>query len=168
MSALAADQPQWGRAWSRNLVSDERGLPDSFDPQTGRNILWSAELGTETHATPIVARGRVYIGTNNEHPRDPTQEGDRGVLMCFDEQTGRFLWQLVFPKRDEDIYFDWPQSGICSPVTVEGDRVYFVNNRGEVLCLAGKEEGGMKNEEGGKAESGNAEAGSQSAEPDNS
>ena len=94
MSALAADQPQWGRAWSRNLVSDERGLPDSFDPQTGRNILWSAELGTETHATPIVAGGRVYIGTNNEHPRDPTQEGDRGVLMCFDERTGHFLWQL--------------------------------------------------------------------------
>jgi outer membrane protein assembly factor BamB len=131
----AADQPQWGQAWSRNMVSDERGLPDSFDPQTGRNILWSAELGTETHSSPIVASGRVYIGTNNGHPRDPDHAGDRGVLMCFDEQTGRFLWQLVFPKRDEDIYFDWPHSGISSPVTVERDRVYFVNNRGVVLCL---------------------------------
>ena len=77
----------------------------------------------------------MYIGTNNGHPRDPAQQGDRGVLMCFDEKTGRFLWQLVFPKRDEDIYFDWPNSGISSPVTVEGDRVYFVNNRGVVLCL---------------------------------
>src|SRR5258708_33298282 len=55
--------------------------------------------------------------------------------MCFDEQTGRFLWQLVVPKREEDIYFDWPQSGLCSPVTVEGDRVYVVSNRGEVMCL---------------------------------
>ena len=117
------------------MVSDERGLPDSFDPQTGTNILWSAELGTETHATPVVAGGRVYIGTNNGHPRDPAQQGDRGVLMCFDEPTGRFLWQLVFPKRSEDIYFDWPQSGIASPVTVEHDRVYLVNNRGVVLCL---------------------------------
>ena len=117
------------------MVSDERGLPDSFDPQTGRNIQWSAELGTETHSTPVVAGGRVYIGTNNGHPRDPAQQGDRGVLMCFDEKTGRFLWQLVVPKRDEDIYFDWPNSGISSPVTVEGDRVYLVNNRGEVLCL---------------------------------
>ncbi len=134
--AHAADQPQWGQAWSRNLVSDERGLPDSFDPQTGRNIRWSVELGTETHATPIIAGGRVYIGTNNGHPRDPAQQGDRGVLMCFEERTGAFLWQLAFPKRDEDIYFDWPQSGICSPVTVEADHVYFVNNRGEVLCLA--------------------------------
>src|ERR1035437_10381605 len=133
--AHAADQPQWGQDWSRNMVSDERGLPDSFDPESGRNIKWSAELGTETHSTPVVARGRVYIGTNNGHPRDPAQQGDRGILMCFDEQTGRFLWQLVVPKRTEDIYYDWPNSGIASPVTIEGDRVYIVNNRGEVLCL---------------------------------
>jgi len=147
-----ADQPQWGQAWSRNMVSDERELPDSFDPESGRNIKWSAELGTETHSTPIIAGGRVYIGTNNGHPRDPAQIGDRGVLMCFDEQTGRFLWQLAFLKRTEDIYFDWPNSGMSSPVTVEGDRVYFVNNRGEVLCVEppprpGKEEGRMKNAE---------------------
>ena len=135
LPARAADQPQWGQAWSRNMVSQETGLPDSFDPQSGRNIQWSAELGTETHSTPVVAGGRVYIGTNNGHPRDLAQQGDRGVLMCFDERTGRFLWQLVFPKRDEDIYFDWPNSGISSPVTVEGDRIYFVNNRGVVLCV---------------------------------
>lgn len=133
--ARAADQPQWGQAWSRNLISEERGLPDSFDPDTGRNIKWVAELGTETHSTPVVAGGRVYIGTNNGHPRDPAEQGDRGVLMCFEEQTGRFLWQLAVPKRTEDIYYDWPNSGIASPVTVEGDRVFLVSNRGEVLCL---------------------------------
>src|SRR5438445_4857219 len=132
---LAADQPQWGQAWSRNMISRERNLPASFDPKTGQNIKWSAELGTQTHSTPIVAGGRVYIGTNNGHPRDPQQQGDRGVLMCFEEATGRFLWQLVVPKRDEDVYFDWPESGIASPVTVENDGVYLVSNRGEVLCL---------------------------------
>jgi outer membrane protein assembly factor BamB len=132
---LAADQPQWGQAWSRNMVSDEKGLPDSFDPATGRNIKWKASLGTEAHSTPIVAGGRVYIGTNNGEPRDPKHQGDRGVLMCFDERSGQFLWQLVVPKRTEDVYYDWPQSGISSPVTVEGDHVYLVSNRGEVMCL---------------------------------
>ena len=117
------------------MVSGETGLPDSFDPKTGRNIKWSADLGTETHSTPVVSGGRVYLGTNNGQPRDAKHEGDRGVLMCFDEKTGRFLWQLVVPKRDEDIYFDWPKSGIASPATVEGDRVYLVSNRGEVMCL---------------------------------
>jgi outer membrane protein assembly factor BamB len=133
--ASAADQPQWGQAWSRNMVSAEKGLPDSFDPKTGKNIKWSAQLGTETHSTPVVAGGRVYIGTNNGEPRDPKEQGDRGVLMCFDEKTGEFLWQLAVPKREEDRYFDWPNSGIASPATVEGDRVYIVSNRGEVLCL---------------------------------
>ena len=32
---FAADQPQWGEAWSRNMISHERGLPDAFDPKTG-------------------------------------------------------------------------------------------------------------------------------------
>lgn len=132
---VAADQPQWGHAWTRNMVSSEKGLPDSFDPKTGRNLKWTAKLGTETHSTPIIAGGRVYIGTNNGEPRDPKHQGDRGVLMCFDEQTGNFLWQLVVPKREEDPYFDWPRSGISSTATVEGDRVYLVSNRGEVLCL---------------------------------
>ncbi|MFO1512295.1 MAG: PQQ-binding-like beta-propeller repeat protein [Verrucomicrobiota bacterium] len=135
LPALAADQPQWGQAWSRNMISAERDLPDSFDPKTGANIKWVAKLGTETHSTPIIANGRVYIGTNNQEPRDPKHQGDRGVLMCFDEKTGNFLWQLVAPKREEDPYFDWPKTGISSPVTVEGDRVYLVGNRNEVLCL---------------------------------
>ena len=66
LPARAADQPQWGQAWSRNMVSEETGLPESFDPQTGRNILWSAELGTETHSSPVVAGGRILIRTAGE------------------------------------------------------------------------------------------------------
>jgi outer membrane protein assembly factor BamB len=132
---LAADQPQWGERWTRNLVSNEKHLPDRFDPVTGLNIRWRAKLGTQTHSTPMVANGRVYIGTNNEEPRDPKHQGDRGVLMCFDEATGAFVWQLVVPKLDEDRYFDWPQTGMSSSVTIDRDRVYVVSNRGEVLCL---------------------------------
>src|SRR5438093_5669085 len=56
----AADQPQWGQAWSRNMVSEEKHLPDSFDPKTGRNVKWTAQLGTETHSTPI-RRGRAHL-----------------------------------------------------------------------------------------------------------
>ena len=141
-AAPAADRPQWGQAWSRNMVSAEKGLPDSFDPHTGQNIKWSAALGTEAHSSPVIAGGRIYIGTNNGNPRDPKHQGDRGVLMCFDENSGDLLWQLVVPKREEDVYFDWPNSGISSPATVEGDRVYIVSNRGEVLCLDAQ---GMRN-----------------------
>jgi outer membrane protein assembly factor BamB len=135
LSLGAADQPQWGEHLSRNMVSSETGLPDSFDLGSGRNVRWVARLGTETHASPIVAGGRVYIGTNNNEPRDPVHRGDRGVVMCFEETTGQFLWQLVVPKIKTSVFWDWPNAGTCSPPTVEGDRVYLVSNRGEILCL---------------------------------
>ena len=46
------------------------------------------------------------------------------------------IWQLVVPKvRGDDPWQDWPDAGICSPATVEGNRVYVVSNRAEVLCL---------------------------------
>jgi len=131
----AADQPQWGQRHSRNMMSEERNLPDDFDPQSGRNIKWSAALGSSTHSTPVVASGRVLIGTNNDDPRDPRNIGDRGVLMCFDEKDGKFRWQLAVPKITTSNFWDWPKAGTCSPATVEGDRVYIVSNRGEMMCL---------------------------------
>ena len=141
--AWAADQPQWGERQSRNMVSAETGLPDTFDPATGRNVKWSVRLGTNTHATPVVAGGKVLVGTNNDVPRDPKHEGDRGVLMCFSEADGAFCWQLVVPKIHGDRYKDWPLMGLCSPATVEDKRVYVVSSRGEVLCLdlAGQADG---------------------------
>ncbi len=134
-ASAAADSPQWGTAGTRNMVSPETGLADRFDLKTGENIRWRVKLGTESHSTPVISGGRVLMGTNNGQPRDPKHKGDRGVLMCFDEKTGDLLWQLVVPKRDEDQYMDWPGTGISSPATVEGDRVYIVTNRGEVVCL---------------------------------
>ena len=137
-SAMGADQPQWGQAWSRNMVSAERGLPQTFDPDTRANIKWVAELGTESYGSPVVAGGRVLIGTNNERPRDPRHAGDRAVLLCLDERDGRLLWQFVVPKLsvdENDRFLDWPKAGFASTPTIEGDRAYTLTNRGEVVCL---------------------------------
>jgi outer membrane protein assembly factor BamB len=133
--APAADVPQWGERHTRNMVSAETGLPETFDPAAGKNILWKANLGTHSYSTPIIARGKVLIGTNNDRPRDPRHKGDRGVLMCLDEKDGALLWQLVVPKLDEEPFSDWPNTGIASSPSVEEDRVYLVTNRGEVACL---------------------------------
>src|SRR5688572_10386428 len=81
--AQGGDRPQWGRAGSRNMTSDEKGLPDDFDTATGRNVKWAAELGSQSYATPLVAGGRVLIGTNNANPRDARHVVDRGVLLCL-------------------------------------------------------------------------------------
>lgn len=133
--ARAADAPQWGQQYNRNMVSLETGLPDRFDPATGQNIKWVVPLGSQTYATPTVAGGKVLIGTNNDNPRDEDHKGDRGILLCLNESDGALAWQLIAPKLSDDIYKDWPKAGMCSPPTVEGDRVYMVTNRNEVVCL---------------------------------
>ena len=138
---FAADQPQFGRAWDRNMVSPERGLPDSFNLETKANIKWIADIGTETHGTPIVAGGRVYIATNNGQPRNSDNTTDSGVLMCFDEKDGHFLWQVASPKLSpEDPYLDWPKTGMSSPPSIEDDRIYVVTNRAQVLCLDARDQ----------------------------
>ena len=137
-AARAADQPQWGHYPTRNMVSTETGLPTTFNPVTGENIKWIVDLGTESYATPVVAEGCVFIGTNNAKPRDEKHKGDRGVLFCLDEKDGSLKWQLIVPKLTEtpfNPYLDWPRSGLCSPVTVEDGRVYALTNRGEAVCL---------------------------------
>ena len=146
-SLNAADQPQWGQKFSRNMVSRETGLPDSFepgrrdtdsggiDPESTKNVKWVARLGGQTNASPVVAGGKIFVGTNNQAPRDSRIEGDRGVLICFDEATGRFLWQLAVPKMYEIKYSDWHFVGISSPPSVEDGKAYLVTNRCEVVCL---------------------------------
>ena len=133
--AAHADQPQWGERYSRNMVSGETGLPLSFDLESGENILWTASLGGGAYGSPIIAQGRVFIGANNSDPRDPRHQGDRGVMLCLDEADGSLHWQLVAPRIGGDQYLDWPGIGLCSAPTVEGNRVYTVTNRGEVVCL---------------------------------
>ncbi len=133
--ALAGDQPAWGQGQTRNMASPETGLVDSFDPAARKNVKWVSRLGTQTYSSPIIAGGKVIIGTNNDEPRDPAKNWDSGVLMCFDEKTGAFEWQLVSPKLEGDKFYDWPKTGMPSSATIEGDRVYMMTNRVELLCL---------------------------------
>lgn len=143
----ARDWPMWGGTPDRNMVAQAKGIPNDIvsgkflpkteiiDPKSTKNIRWVAKLGSQSYGTPVVAGGRVYVGTNNESPRDPAQTGDRGILMCFDEKTGDFLWQLIIPKVGAGKVSDWEFVGLCSSVAIEGERGYVVSNRGELICF---------------------------------
>ena len=83
----------------------------------------------------MAADGKIFLGTNNGNPRNPEIQGDKGVLMCFRESDGRFLWQAVSDKLDSGSDNDWQEQGVCSSPAVEGKRLYYVSNRGELICL---------------------------------
>lgn len=131
----AVDWPMWGGTPGRNMVSSLTGLPADWDIETKRNVRWSADLGSESYGNPVVSGGRVFVGTNNDNPRDPNQSGDRGVLMAFREQTGEFLWHHTHEKLESGPVNDWPHQGVASSPLVEGDRLYYVSNRGVLFCV---------------------------------
>jgi outer membrane protein assembly factor BamB len=150
-SAGGADWPQWGGHSDRNMISGEKGLPESFKPgkkspqgagidlATTENVKWIARLGTQTYGNPTISGGRVFLGTNDEAFDDPRLHSTRGgAVLCLDEATGKLLWRLAVPRfetNEPTFNFDNMGLGVCSAPTVEGDRVYLVTNRCEVLCL---------------------------------
>jgi len=125
----------WGGTAARNMVSAMTGLPDSWDVATMKNVKWVADLGSQAYGNPVVAGGMVFVGTNNERGYDPEFTEDAGVLVAFRESDGEFLWQALSKKLPAGRVNDWPYQGVCSSPLVEGERLYYVNNRAEVTAL---------------------------------
>ena len=129
------DWPQWGGTPARNMVAPAaHDLPVTWDASAGENVVWTAKLGRVSYGNPVLAGGKLFVGTNNEQPRDPNAGGDRGVLMCFSDKDGSFLWQDSYEKLSTGEAQDWPLQGICSSPAVDGQRVYYFNNRAQLVC----------------------------------
>jgi outer membrane protein assembly factor BamB len=135
---VRGDNPMLGGNPSRNGVNTtEKDIAVSFSVKKGmqKNVKWEAQLGDKSYSVPVIADGRVFVATNNAHPRDPAdKDKDLGVVMCFDEKTGRFLWQHTHEKLENQKQ-DTAHEGVAATPTVDGNRVYYVSNRCEVVCL---------------------------------
>ncbi|MDX1963239.1 MAG: PQQ-binding-like beta-propeller repeat protein [Pirellulales bacterium] len=81
-----------------------------------QNLVWEQAKGMPKVPSMIFVAPYLYAMT------------DEGVASCFDEQTGKIVWQ----KRIGGNFS-------ASPVAV-GDRLYFVGDEGETVVLAAKKE----------------------------
>lgn len=101
-----------------------------WDCSAGSRVLWKADVGLQVGALAL-ADGMVLVGTTTAEPSRP--DGKRGGrMMCFDAPSGQLLWQInhdPLPLRVNDI-----GDGIRSRPCVDQDRVYYVSNRGELVC----------------------------------
>jgi outer membrane protein assembly factor BamB len=152
------DHTMFGNGPSRNFanLSTEAKLSHEFptaegDDAThvlGKRVKWKETLGSRAYGGPTVGSGRVLVGTNNENPRNKRDRGkateddpmgppiDKGIMMCFEEGSGKFLWQLVCDKLESGQVNDWPREGICSSPIIEGNRAYIATNRCEIVCVS--------------------------------
>jgi len=130
LALRADDWPMMGGRPDRNSVSPEKNLPVTFSE---KDVKWAASLGTQTWSCPVVAGGRIFIGTNNPDSTDAKKD-DKGMLLCLSTKDGRLLWKGVHDKLPGGDGVDTSQIGVTSTAAVAGDRVYYVSNRCEVVC----------------------------------
>ena len=158
-SVLRADDwPAWGGSDpGRNMYSTAKGVPSVFGPKEAnkdgkfeikfkknseeidmaatKNVRWIAKLGSQTYGNTVVAYGHVYIGTNNAGMRDPRFKDDKSVLLCLDEKSGDLIWQFTVPKLLSGKVNDWEYLGYLSAPFVDGNTLYSVTSRCEVVAL---------------------------------
>ena len=127
------DWPMWGGTPDRNMVSNAKGLPASWDTATKKNVKWVAALGSQTYGNPVVAGGMVFVGTNNEglrnpkrrlqhdtqhpdpeadlslaHPKNSTHSRLNGVDLIIEEDEEQFIgnmWEFWLATTRVDVVF---------------------------------------------------------------
>src|ERR1041384_7595749 len=55
----SGDWPMWGGSPDRNMVSNMKGMPTSWDVKTKKNVKWVAQLGSQAYGNVVVSGGMV-------------------------------------------------------------------------------------------------------------
>jgi outer membrane protein assembly factor BamB len=90
-------------------VADGQSLPDEWDGETGRNVLWKTAVEGLAHSSPIVWGSRLFVTSAVSSRKDasfrPGLYGDgdasddrsrqQWVVSAFDKRTGALLWKRV-------------------------------------------------------------------------
>jgi HEAT repeat protein/outer membrane protein assembly factor BamB len=116
------------------MVVQEGNPPVDWDTTTGRNIVWTVDLGNETYGRPVVAGDVVYVGTDNARQMNSAIQEDAGVLMAFQAQDGEFLWQDVAPRVERGLR-EFVLPSTTSAPYVEGNRLYYVTAECQLRAL---------------------------------
>src|ERR1043165_2530710 len=108
----AANWPEW-RGPGGIGVCPETTLPLHWS--TNENVRWRAPLPDRGNSCPIVWGNRVFI-------TQALEKENRRMILCFDRESGKQLWQsgVVYPEKE--ITHDGNPQCSASPVT-DGVRV---------------------------------------------
>jgi outer membrane protein assembly factor BamB len=107
--AYAENWPGW-RGPASLGISSEKGIPLTWD--LSKNVLWKAEVPGLGHSSPIVWGNRVFVTTavSNDPKEDYWEKGFPQIqrkpdsaeiswmVLCFDRDTGKPLWQQTAVK----------------------------------------------------------------------
>lgn len=138
-ASAQAPAMRWGGRADSNMAGNARQLPVDLAAAT---TLWEAKVGTHQYAIPSIdhARGRIYVAANDAATSRPGYKITQGgAVICLDQATGQRRWTLPIPRYFPGVippmHFDQWRCGVCSEPVIDGDRLYVVGSRGDILCL---------------------------------
>lgn len=133
---------QW-RGPEQNGISRETGLVDTWNPDTGENVIWESPVGGMS--SPVIWNGKIYTWSRSDEVI--FGEGDfkgasagpktREALVCIDAATGKELWRHLNNMTQTEVPFH--RLGWSSPcVDPSTGNVYALGSQCWLLCLDGE------------------------------
>jgi outer membrane protein assembly factor BamB len=120
-SASSGHWPQW-RGPDRTDISKDTGLLKSW-PEAGPKRVWLFDKAGLGYSGPAIAGGKLFTMGVRE---------DADHLIAVDANTGKELWSA---KIGEVLKNGWGDGPRGTPA-VDGDRVYTISGRGDVVCAS--------------------------------
>lgn len=123
LSASSSDWPQW-RGPNRDGISTETGLLKKW-PDGGPPLAWKATGLGAGHSTVAISKGRIFT------------MGDRGeasFVIALNETDGKEAWSTKLGKPGAPGWGGF--AGPRATPTVDGQRLYAVDQWGEMICLS--------------------------------
>ena len=141
---IAADWPSFGRDGTRNAVSPEKGPPTLWRPEKrdrdgkikaeAQGVRWTAKLGLQCYSSPVVSGGLVWIGCGDVRLIKGVEEYI-SLLQCFRAVDGERIYEYASPQLNRNRWQDAGWTGLGSSPLIEGDRLWIMTNRCELVCL---------------------------------
>ena len=126
-AASGSDWPQW-QGPNRDAHSTSTGLLQKW-PAGGPKLLFKLDQVGAGYAAPAVAQGKLIV-CGAEDPK----EGDKEFVLCLDPVSGNKIWRTPVETSPGRYNFGYGNGPRSTP-TIDGDRVYVLVHKGDLLCL---------------------------------
>jgi outer membrane protein assembly factor BamB len=127
-AATAEDWPQF-RGPTGLGYSSEKALPTEWGGRDRKNVLWSAPLVGEGHASPIVWKDRVFVCTVRwpESVKDRTKVIPEHHVLCYSTADGKRLWDTQVPPGPwlRSDFRSGPGGGYAAPTPAADEKHVF-------------------------------------------
>lgn len=108
---------------------DSKGLPTTWNEETGRNIAWKVALQGSGNSTPVIGNGRVWLTA-------ATEDGKQQFVYCIDAVSGKTLHhRLLFTNADPEPLNNNINNYASPSCVLEHDAVYVHFGTYGTACL---------------------------------